>query len=818
MLAVCAMGCGQGGGPTDAASALARINITGVSPGSGVLSGGTRIKITGQKFTPDLTVTISGEPATGVTVVSPNEITCITPPGSRAGPAYLQVTSPTAGVAVSAGGFSYNPDVTLNVSRTFGVGGSPRGIASADLDRNGVSDLVVSNSASNTLSVMLGDGAGVLAPAAGSPVAVAGSPTGVVVADVNRDGSPDVLVASSTAGDVKLLVGDGAGGFTPGAASPFVVGGGPPDLVAGDFNRDGSLDIAVCNETDGTVTVLLGNGSGGFSSAPGSPVAVGTGPRTLATAELTGDAILDLVVVNSTAGSLSVLRGDGAGRFTAAAGSPITVGSLPTSVAIADLDRNGRLDLAVANRGSGTLSVLLGDGSGGFTAAGGSPLTLTPAPESVALSEMDGDGVPDVVVSTATNLQVLTGKGPGTFFPAVVFPGGSALLNLILRDMDRDGRPDVSVIGDGAPGQVTVLLNSTAWIGAGLLGTPSGAGGFEMFGGVASGDLNRDGLVDVVGTETGSSGGDLFRVLATAPGTFGPVRSFVTAAFPTAPVLADVDRDGALDCIVGKGSTGRDVGVYRGDGTGSFATPPNLVPCSNFVRGTAVGDFNRDGRLDIVVRVDSAFDVHLGDGTGGFSLAGTVSLGGFSGSSIAAGDLDRNGTLDVVTTDDFGNSITVFLGNGSGGFAAAPGSPISLATGPGAVAIDDLDRNGIPDLAVGSPYSSTSRITVYLGSGSGAFTLRGTVTVGASPNAVASLDLNRDGRPDLAVANLSSGTVSVLQGNGLGDFPVVRSFLSSTQSSPQPSSLSVADATRDGLADLIVGDAFFRGFTLLAGR
>src|SRR5207244_4327244 len=140
-------------------------------------------------------------------------------------------------------------------------------------------------------------------------------------------------------------------------------------IAIGDLNGDGKPDLATANINSNDVTVLLGDGSGGFTEAAGSPIAVGATPISVVIGNLNGDGKPDLATANVGANNVTVLLGDGSGGFTEASGSPFAVASLPPSVAIGDLNGDGKPDLATANGGSDNITVLLGDGSGDFTEA-----------------------------------------------------------------------------------------------------------------------------------------------------------------------------------------------------------------------------------------------------------------------------------------------------------------------------------------------------------------------------------------------------------------------------------------------------------------
>ena len=206
-------------------------------------------------------------------------------------------------------------------------------------------------------------------------------PTG----DFNGDGIPDLAIADFVGDNVTVLLGNGAGAFTAVTGSPFAVGKNPEAIAVGDFNGDGFQDLAVANEKDSTVTVLLGNGSGGFTAASGSPFTVGSNPFSVAVGDFNNDGILDLATANFSSNNVTVLLGDRFGGFVAATGSPFNAGSGPSSIVAGDFNGDGMQDLATANFDSDNVTVLLGNGSGGFTASTGSPFAVGTAPDSIAI-------------------------------------------------------------------------------------------------------------------------------------------------------------------------------------------------------------------------------------------------------------------------------------------------------------------------------------------------------------------------------------------------------------------------------------------------
>jgi FG-GAP-like repeat len=238
------------------------------------------------------------------------------------------------------------------------TGDSPGTVGVGDFLGNGNSDLAIAN-ALGVLNVQqgYGDGAFNSLPA---PEDDLNGVASVVVGDFNNDGKLDLAITANINQSLVLVyLGNGDGTFTLAPNSPFTAGGGPTALVAADFNGDGVLDLAVVNEEDNTVSILLGNGDGSFALAPGSPITVGSGPDAIAVGDLNSDGHLDLAIANTGENTVTILLGNGDGTFTPAPSSPITVGSAPIAVAIGDFNSSGRLGLAVANLFDNTISILV---------------------------------------------------------------------------------------------------------------------------------------------------------------------------------------------------------------------------------------------------------------------------------------------------------------------------------------------------------------------------------------------------------------------------------------------------------------------------
>ena len=351
-----------------------------------------------------------------------------------------------------------------------------------------------------------------LAPAPESPIAVPGSPGGVVIGEVSGDAKLDLMVASARG--ITVLLGQGDGRFRVSPESPIKVPEPSTEMAIGDLSGDGKLDLALANHDSYAVTLLFGDGKGGFAIAPRSPVIMKDGqhPHThgLHADDLNGDGILDLVSVNSHDNDVSIAFADGKGGFTPA-DSTFAVAESPYPGALGDLNGDGRLDIvttSTARRSSqqeasaGGLTVLIADGEGDFR---GGPVPLrTIAPGFVVVADVNGDRKPDLAAThiERSELTILLGDGNGRFeeVPGSPFDLGHATWRFAVLDVNGDGNADVAAAaGDG----VRVMLGDGRGGFHPAPGSPfaTGKGTWQL----ATGDLNGDDKLDVVTTSLESN-------------------------------------------------------------------------------------------------------------------------------------------------------------------------------------------------------------------------------------------------------------------------------------------------------------------------
>ena len=271
---------------------------------------------------------------------------------------------------------------TFMAAVSYSVGSVPVSLVAVDFG-NGHIDLATANENSADVSVLLGNGDGTFQPQ--SRFGVGSSPVALVAADLNGDQRPDLAVANLGSNDISVLLGRGDGTFQDQLMNP--VGSGPSGAVTADLNNDGHIDIITSNYYSNDISVLLGNGDGTFEAA--RFFAAGNRPTALALGDFNGDGLLDVAVadagINGVGQGVSILLGNGDGTFQAPIFYP--AGTYPASIVAGDFTGDGVLDLAVANQGSGDVSILLGDGRGGFSRA-----HHDPAPGSWCRADFDGSG------------------------------------------------------------------------------------------------------------------------------------------------------------------------------------------------------------------------------------------------------------------------------------------------------------------------------------------------------------------------------------------------------------------------------------------
>jgi len=552
-----------------------------------------------------------------------------------------------------------------------------------------------------------------------------------------------------------------------------------------------------------------------FGRASFAVGSTGSGPAAVAAGDFNGDGMVDLAIVQTSRASVAILLGKVDGALAPALFYP--TGTQPVAVAVGDFNGDGRQDLAIANQNcesafscgaSGSISILLGNGDGTFQPQ--IVFAFGTQPSSIAIGDLDGDGKPDLVISNGTlnSIVVLLGNGDATFQAPVAYSTPSAATSLALGDFNQDGHLDLAV-GDSSAA-VSIFLGN----GDGTLQPPAGLLALDGVNAMIVGDFNHDGVADLAVTYAQENAVSIF--LGNGDGSFQPRMDFLTGNSPTGLAAGDFNGDGRLDVVVTNGGD-QTFSILLGNGDGTlqaardFALPAEPT-------AVAVQDFNRDGKADLAIVLSEIGAVSIIAGRGDGTFPTPQAYGGSQGAwAIAATDFHGDGKLDLVTTNLLDNSISVFSGAGDGTFEIGAAAPTGAV--PVAAAVGDFNQDGRLDLAVVNqtctslPCTSGS-VSVFLGNGDGTFAPRVDYAAGNIPVAVTVADFNGDGIPDLAVVNNGFGfsdTVSYFLGKGDGTFHSDGAFVTGTG----PTQAVAADFDGNGTMDLAV--AFNGGISIIPG-
>jgi FG-GAP-like repeat/FG-GAP repeat len=501
--------------------------------------------------------------------------------------------------------------------RDYAAGRGPEGLAVGDVNGDRRPDVVTANSTGNTVSVLLDTRAGTLRKKR-DYAAGAGS-VAVAIADLNRDGKPDLVTANFDADTVSVLLGAGSGRFR--SKREYETGSGPIDIAVGDVNRDRRPDVVTADAGQIAVSLLLGAGGRGRPPAGpavlfphGRPYWTVSSPESIALGDLNRDGRPDIATAGGNAkGIVSVLLNKGDGRFRLR-GNYITLRH-PHWLAVADLNGDGSSDVVTA---SGTkregfgLSLLLNRGDGTFRPR--RDVHLPQVPSFVAAGDLDGDGSSDLVAANGSGYRVfvLLNRGGGAFGPARAYRTGREPGMVAIGDLNGDGKADLAT-ANLFPGTVSVLLNGGGGTFQPRHDYPIG----KLPRSIAAGDLNGDGRPDLAVTldRPPKGSGHISVLLNRGDGSFDAAHAYRAGPLPESVVIGDLDGDGRPDLATGGGFETDSLCVLFNKGEGSFrpalcdfATPgvPSLL---------AVGDLNGDRRLDLVTTItNGSIAVHLNRG------------------------------------------------------------------------------------------------------------------------------------------------------------------------------------------------------------
>ena len=606
--------------------------------------------------------------------------------------------------------------------------------------------------------------------------------TTLATGDLDQDGILDIITGNRALGTYSVALGRGDGGFD--VTYTGSTGGTIESSIIADFNGNGFPDVAIgVSGASGGVRAFLGLGDGTLGVEKTLPY--GSLPKRMAATDIDGDGKQDLLVVIGGSAQVLVYSNWAMGIFQ-------TVQFIPcgskSELTLADWNQDGFMDFAVT--GYQNVYAVLGGPNGNFGSSLGTTLSTIQNP--IASGDLNGDGLPDVVVNdlpvgaTQARVKTLLGVGDGTFTlgPEFTTDAPFEVSALQLADLDGDGQLDVSYL----------TLRDRWWIALG-----NGDGSFappvlRSLNPTAAdpvvADLDADGRLDVLAGHRDTPFVAFYRGLG---GTeLADVDLLPTQIFPFATAAVDLNLDGAPDLVLPDVAS-TTVSTYLGDGEGGFSAGADFVGGEE-MHSLEVADVDGDGIDDLALAYRLGVVVLPGDGLGGFQ-APVVHTFAFDASSVAAGDLNGDGIVDMAATLDTADQVALLRGLGGGAFAAPSTFPTGAA--PSAIRIRDLDQDGHQDILVSAAGSAS--LVVHWGLGGGDFSAPMSIAIGAAPDSIETGDLDGDGLPDLIAAVPSASQIAVVLGTGARTFaaPV---FLASGD---WPNSVHAADLDDDGNLDLV---------------
>lgn len=749
---------------------------------------------------------------------------------------------------------SLSGTVSYSPKADFTTGTKPYGIAISDLDGDGKLDLVVTNYSSNTVSIFKNTSTiGTISFAPKVDLTTETGPHGIIIGDLNQDGKPDLSVGNESSNTISVFKNTSTSGNISFALKvDFATGSDPWGISLGDLDGDGKPDLAVtnvfnCGNTCNTVSVFRNTSSGGnILFATKIDFASGVNPAGVAITDIDGDGKSDLAVANSGSNSLSLFKNTSSiGTISFSAKVDFTAGSNPLNISFGDLNGDGKVDLAATNSSANTISIFKNTSISGT-------ISLAPKvdysmgsganPVDLFISDLDGDGISDLGITNGSANTLSTIRNVGALPPTMTSTNTSTIIsgNPLTIPLTSSfsstytwiAADNANTTGESVTSQTTDTLSNTIFnnftsdqtvnytvtptstIGS-CIGAPQTISVTVKLG--APTFTPQSGPI---GTTVVITGTNFDATPANNIVFFGAVRANVSTASTT--LLSVTVPAGATYQNISVTNLATSLTVYTAKPfivtfpCGGDIDTSSFAPQVGFTSGhepydIAVGDFEGDGKLDVIV-VNSSSIANSVSVFKNTSVIGTISFApkinyatSLNPRHISVADLDGDGKLDFAVTTVTTGKVSTFKNTSSGGIISFS-QKVDFTTGPlpYGLAISDLNADGKPDMAI--TYDQNTMSILQNTSTNGIISFAPKVDyptiANSNPLGIAIDNLDGDGWPDLAVTNVDVAKVSIFKnmstGGNISLAPKV-DYISGSS----PWNISIGDLDADGKPDLV---------------
>ena len=659
---------------------------------------------------------------------------------------------------------------TNPVAYSTGPHSSPYSIGVGDFNNDNQSDVVIANQQNNNIKIF---------NSYAKPTFATEITFSTVIDDSDDDNDADIVVVHS---DANKWIDDGAIPSTQNTKhirskrTSFGTYSCAMRVAVGDFNNDRLSDIVINNPYMDSIGVLLGYGNGRFASPLVLPVVDSSNRNSIALGDFNNDTWLDIAVANFDTNNIGIFLGHSNGKFAFQLTYHSNNINRPVSLAIGDYNNDGRLDIFVISDGSESIVALLGYGNGTFSRRTIYYAAKYCTPFSIAVADFNNDGRLDIAVTllSVDNVNILLGRSNGTFQSPKTFSTGTFTRpnSLAVGDFNQDGNMDIAVGNtEGREEHILILLGNGKrnFSNHGKYATQTDS----MVCSVVIGNFSKDSHADIAVVSFDSQQVEIF--LGYGDGSFMNQMPYSTATSsnPVSIAIGHFNNDNLTDLAVSYFEEAV-VGILLG------STVTNFVDQSTWSTGTAasprslvLNDFTNDGQFDIIVGNDGTHDIDIliNDGYGKFSIQ-TVCSGDstFYPTCMVASDFNGDKQLDIAVANSVVSTITLLYGEGNSTF----GRPTVFLTednsNPQSIAIGDFNNDNKTDIVVA--HSNTGSVSFFLRIDKGAVENFTSLSTGSNskPHKLIVADLDNDGRLDMAVANNGKENVGLFFGVGDGTF------------------------------------------------